>query len=230
MLRRAIAAMLLAFGSAQPTMAQPLAAPPNPRFETVEYRADEAVRLVGRPGYATTIVLASDEQIESIALGDSSAWQATPSKSGSYLFVKPLGIADTNMTVVTNARTYVFELSVAEDAPYIVRFNYPRPVGDISGEQAPALSAARYRLSGAHALRPVSIRDDGAHVFIEWPPQASLPAIYAVDDGGQETLLNGAMRDGRYVIDSINHRLVFRRDRLATFAERSLPKMRRERR
>jgi type IV secretion system protein VirB9 len=127
------------------------------------------------------------------------------------------------MTVVTNVRAYVFELSVSDDGPYLVRFRYPA-APSTTLETPPPTTVTRYRVHGARALAPLSITDDGTHVYIEWASNLALPAVYSVGDGGQETLLNGAMRGGRYVIDSINARLVFRRDKTVAFAERIPPK------
>ncbi|HWE98762.1 MAG TPA: TrbG/VirB9 family P-type conjugative transfer protein [Caulobacteraceae bacterium] len=211
----AFLALCLATG---PLAAQSVFVPPSDRFRTVDYRADGVVDLACRPAYVTTIAFASDEEIQSIAIGDSGAWQATPSKSGNYLFLKPLASGTTNMTVVTNARTYVFELSVSGDGPYLVRFRYPTPAATAS--EAPPALVARYRVHGARALEPITIADDGTHVYIDWAPNLALPAVYSVGDAGKETLLNGAMRGGRYVIDSINPRLVFRRDKAVAFADR----------
>ena len=47
-----------------------------------------------------------------------------------------------------------------------------------------------------------------------------MPAIFAVDSEGHEHLLNGAMRDGRYVIDSVPTALLFRLDALTATATR----------
>ena len=52
------------------------------------------------------------------------------------------------------------------------------------------------------------------------PPSSTLPAIYAINDAGKETLVNGMMRDGRMVIDSVQQKLVFRIDNRKATAER----------
>ena len=80
--------------------------------------------------------------------------------------------------------------------------------------------AGRYRLSGARALRPSRISDDGIHTYIEWPREAALPAVYSLDERGQESLVNGMMRDDLFVIDAVVRRLVFRIDRDVARAER----------
>ena len=106
--------------------------------------------------------------------------------------------------------------TIAPDAPFAVRFQYP----DAQPAQPATADLRRYRLSGARALRPVAISDDGVRTSIEWKPDQTLPAVFAVDDQGQEVLLDGQMRDGRYVIDAVHDTLVFRLDRQTARAVR----------
>ena len=191
----------------------------DPRVQSVEYSADQVVVLQAAPGYQIMVEFAPDERIENVALGDSGAWQATPNKRGDHLFVKPVqGGVTTNMVVLTDARTYAFELRPvygASEMAFTVRFTYP---GTAQAESATETAAAdarrgRYRLTGDLAIRPSGIDDDGAKTYIEWPASATLPAVYSVDAKGKEALVNGNMRDGIFVIDSVMPRLVFRLDR-----------------
>jgi len=212
-------ALLIAAFAAQ---AQP--GPGESRVQTVEWHADQIVPLQVAAGYQLMVEFAADEHIESVAVGDSGAWQVTPNRNGDRVFVKPLqGNLSTNLTVVTTARTYTFELSPlygpSADMPYVVRFTYP--AADATAEAEPAgTMAGRYRLSGVRALRPSRISDDGIHTYIEWPREAALPAVYALDDRGRESLVNGMMRDDLFVIDAVVPRLVFRIDRDVARAER----------
>ena len=81
------------------------------RIRTQAYSADQIVRILGKAGIQSTIEFAPDERIENVAVGDSSAWQITPNRRASLLFVKPLAARSrTNMTVVTDRRTYMFDL------------------------------------------------------------------------------------------------------------------------
>jgi type IV secretion system protein VirB9 len=206
-----------------PAFAAPEQPPPTlgSRIQSIEYRSDQVIPIQVAPGYQLMVEFAADERIESVAVGDSSAWQVTPNHGGDRLFIKPLqsGLA-TNLTVVTSARTYTFDLNPGSiDAPYVLRFTYPGanetaeadPVGAVEG---------RYRLSGARSLRPSRISDDGVHTYIEWPRESSIPAIYAVDERGEESIVNGMMRDDLFVIDAVVRRLVFRIDRHVARAER----------
>ncbi len=228
-MRLALAALLLALApAALGAQVRPQPGAGDPRIQTVLYDPDQVVQLQGAPGYQIAVELASDEQIENVAVGDSAAWQVTPNRRGDHLFVKPIvaGVT-TNMTVVTSARVYLFELTPLSGAltemPFTVRFRYP---GDTAAEAASQAApiAANYRVSGTRALRPSRIGDDGTHTYIEWPEDTSLPAVYAIDARGQEALVNGGMRDGLFVIDGVPQRLVFRIDQHVARAVRVPPR------
>ena len=193
----------------------------DPRIQSVMYDANQVVQLQVPTGYQLTVEFAPDERIENVAVGDSGAWQVTPNKRGDRLFLKPLQGATTNMTVVTDARTYVFELSPgsAGSAPYIVRFQYPPPPAPAEAGPA-AVEPGRYKLTGSSDIRPDAISDDGAKTYIMWRDSQTLPAVFVIDRDGKETLADGAMRDGRYVLDSVNDKLVFRLDKKVASAVR----------
>lgn len=221
-----LALALAAAPAAAAAQVRPQPGSGDPRLQTVDYNEEQVVQLEVAAGYQLTVELAPDEQIENIAVGDSGAWQVTANHRGDRLFIKPLqsGTA-TNMTVVTNVRHYAFDLvpsyAGSGGGAYYVRFHYPGAANDEeAAATAQALPEGRYRLTGARSLRPSAISDDGRRTFIEWPATTPLPAVYGIDALGRETLINGAMRDGQYVIDEVLPRLVFRVDRRAARAER----------
>jgi type IV secretion system protein VirB9 len=220
-----LAALIALAPAALSAQVHPTAGSGDPRIQNVLYDADQVVQLQGTPGYQIDVEFAADEAIENVAVGDSAAWQVTPNRRGDHLFVKNLisGVT-TNMTVVTSARTYYFELAPLSggEMAYNVRFRYPN--AQAAAEETPANIEGRYRLSGAQALRPSRIADDGVHTYIEWPHEASLPAVYALNNQGQETLVNGGMREGLFVIDGISQRLVFRIDSEVARADRVSPR------
>ncbi len=217
---------------------QPQPGAGDPRIQVVDYDEDQVVLLQAAPGYQVTVEFGADERIENVAVGDGGAWQVTANRRGDFLFVKPIQGVGTNMTVVTDARTYLFELAPlygpSADMAYTIRFRYPgdeAPAGQ-GGEtpdEAPGVGTVegRYRVSGDRALRPTGISDDGVHTYIEWPPERALPAVYSVDERGGESLVNGMMRDDLFVIDSVVPSLVFRIDRQEARAVRVAPGARR---
>lgn len=184
------------------------------------------------------IELSPDEQVQSVALGDSSAWQVSANKEGDRLFLKPsLPNVSTNMTVVTSVRIYNFDLAsipeLTPDIPYTVKFRYPATKARAEDGQYVDVAAAtkrisRYKVSGSKQLWPSGMTNDGEHTFIVWPIRAAIPAVYAVDAKGQDTMVNGMMgTDDVYVIDGVPDRLSFRIDNNVAYAERIVPKRKR---
>lgn len=219
----------LTLGVAAHAQVRPQPGSGDPRLQTVDYRPDQVVQISGAVGYQLAIELAPDETVRSIALGDTGAWTATVDKNGNRLFLKAL-IANvlTNMTVVTDVRTYAFDLEglsqASSTAPYTIRFNYPSVPAmgmfPVPGGMAPAKMTGGYRVRGDRAIRPSAISDDGNRTYIEWPADTPLPATYIRESGGRETLANGYMRGQFYVIDSVETHLVFRLDREVARADR----------
>ncbi len=216
----------LALCAAAPATAQvrPNPGAGDPRIQTVDYDASQVVQIAAAPGYQVTLQFGADETIENVAVGDSGAWQVSANRSGANLYIKPLQGVPTNMTVVTNVRVYLFDLvplpGPTPDMAYTVRFNYPAATAPQQSAEAELVVEGRYRLSGERTLRPSRISDDGQHTYIEFPREAAIPAIYAVDERGNESLVNGMMRDDLFVIDSVVPRLVFRIDQHTAQATR----------
>lgn len=102
------------------------------RIRTLVYNANEVYELKFYYNYQSFIEFSQDEEIEMISIGESFAWRLTP--AGKRLFIRPLEIAaHTNMTIITNKRTYHFDIrsdefngKADEDLVYTVRFFYPQ--------------------------------------------------------------------------------------------------------
>jgi type IV secretion system protein VirB9 len=213
----------------------PALAASDPRLRSVHYETDKVVSVQGRLGYQSMIEFGNGEQIENVAVGDSSAWQVTPNKRANLLFLKPLfGKAKTNMTVVTDQRTYLFDLSVASTgaALYNLRFTYgARPPGVPQQQEQrrrlayPTLLANasggtpvvahpkvnyEWKAKGKKDILPTRTYDDGRAVYLQWNAGVPMPAIYARDGEGRESLTNYRQVGGFIVIDQVPHALVMR--------------------
>ncbi len=144
MTRALFAAALLAMATSAAIPAAPALAQDARLVERL-YDPGEVVRIQGRANVQAVIQFGEDEAIENVAIGDSEKWQVTPNKRANLLFVKPLSDrAATNMTVVTNRHTYLFDLvaSPAHRNPlYILAFTYPEEPED-AAELAGAEGAA----------------------------------------------------------------------------------------
>jgi type IV secretion system protein VirB9 len=202
------------------------------RIRTQVYNSDQIVRILGKPGIQSTIEFAADERIENVAVGDSSAWQITPNHRASLLFVKPLvAHSRTNMTVVTNRRTYMFDL-VAEGkagaAVYALKFSYPNEkvveepakataqVVAAAQSQAPAATLTADKLhfdwksKGTGKLLPERVFDDGTSLYLVWGKDTPLPAILTVSEDRKEGPVNYRMSGEYIVINPIPANLMLR--------------------
>lgn len=221
------------------------------RLLTHRYNAEEVVRVQGKLGVQASIAFADDELIENVAIGDSASWQVTPNKRANLLFVKPLSPrARTNMTVVTDRRTYFFDLvSAAGGAPlYVLRFTYPdeprlnpsrpgtAPAQAMNAEEAqaaatppaeaqpdPAKLNFAWRARGKEKLLPSRIYDDGTSTYLTWPAKALLPAMQIKDDKGVEGPVNYAVRGEVLVVEGVPDVIVLRSGKEVAELQRLAP-------
>jgi type IV secretion system protein VirB9 len=205
-------------------LAMPLQAEDR-RLVSRQYNPNEVIQLDGQAGVQASIAFAEDEHIENVAVGDASSWQITPNKRANLLFVKPLAArARTNMTVVTDRRTYFFDLVAAPTSRpvYLLRFTYPgeaKPT--VQQADTPALSEEEVRLAegekpvdpaqlnfawakrGDAKLLPAQVYDDGKAVYLSWSQGISMPAILIRDEKGTEGPVNYAVRGDVIVIEGV---------------------------
>lgn len=225
MIRVAIIAALLAAPAALPVHAQ------DGRLQTVKYDAKAVVKVQGRRNFQSMIEFGADERIENVAVGDSAAWQVTPNKRANMLFVKPiLPDARTNMTVVTDQRTYLFDLvtAPAKGSPYYaLRFTYPEGlrIKPLPGavETAPVLEARAapptapplrlhygWTAQGDAGVLPSRTYDDGITTYLAWPEKTLLPAILTPGPDGAEAPVNFATVGDVIEIDQVHPVLILR--------------------
>lgn len=201
----------------------------DPRLASRRYNANEVVRLEGKTGVQAAIAFADDEHIENVAIGDSASWQVTPNKRANMLFVKPLSAnARTNMTVVTDKRSYVFDLAASPAARpvYVLRFTYPaepksaaQPALALNGAEALALAKPpvdpaalnfAWGTKGKPTLLPQRVYDDGDSTFMSWPAGQPVPAILVKNEAGVEGPVNYAVRDDVIVVEGVPAMIVLR--------------------
>lgn len=83
----------------------------DPRVRIVDYNPLNVVKLATFYGVSTHVQFGEGETIRDVAVGDDQAWKVVP--RGNHLFIKPQAEkADTNVTVITDRRTYQFALVV----------------------------------------------------------------------------------------------------------------------
>ncbi len=230
-----IALLLAAAPLTTPRAAEtPAPGPVDPRIRTIDYDPDQVVVLHGYLGYQLTLEFAPDERIENVAIGDSLAWQVTPNKRATLLFLKPVDRAATNMVVVTDRRRYTFDLVASSlgksgalygQAPYVVRFRYPNEAPAVVVNVPPPPPETRpdlthdnfaYSYVGARSNLPVRVFDDGHDTYFEWAPETAVPALFVVGPDGKEGLVD-TFTKGKYVVaGQVAARFVLRNGREMT--------------
>jgi type IV secretion system protein VirB9 len=220
----AVALLAIAPGVARPAVT-PAPGPGDPRIRVVAYDPNEVVELRAAIGYQMTLEFGPGERIENVSIGDGLGWQVTPNHKANLLFLKPLDVnSATDMTVITNLRRYVFDLSARRPAKhgdrsliYRLRFEYPEPfVAVAEPRPAPPPAPPRdvnhaYHFEGSAVNLPQRVFDDGRATYFAFPPTADYPAIFAVDPDKREAVVNTAIHEGYVVVDRLAGAFVLRR-------------------
>jgi type IV secretion system protein VirB9 len=200
------------------TMALPAAAADR-RIATRLFNADEVILIDGQAGVQASIAF-------------SASWQITPNKRANLLFVKPLSArARTNMTVITDRRTYFFDLVASPTSRplYMLRFTYPaEPKAEVQQASLPPLNAEEARVAegekpvdpatlnfawtkkGDAKLFPVQLYDDGESTYLSWTAGVSQPAILVRDEKGAEGPVNYAVRGDVIVVEGVPSTILLR--------------------
>jgi len=198
--------IVLFLGFAIPSFAisQPIAV--DSRIKTLVYSENEVFRVVIHYGWQTVIEFAENEEVQTISVGNNYAWQITPLDR--RLFIKPLEEnIFTNMTVITNMRTYQFEIqsksfSYARDdeLALVIRFFYPDSEDDkilpeveerVATEQIPIEKPFNYNytMSGPNAVSLLEIFDDGIGTFFKF------------DGGSSKAMPRFQVKDGEKLME-----------------------------
>ncbi|QKV55688.1 P-type conjugative transfer protein VirB9 (plasmid) [Comamonas antarctica] len=189
---------------------RPLAA--DDRVKQVLYDPNQVYEIVGTYGYQTSVEFAADEKVKVVSLGDTIAWQTVPYQN--RLFLKPVEPnAATNLTVLTDKRTYYFTLTSARKQAgmtFLVRFVYPgASVAVAASTQEPKRSVtlaepssrnSDYATSGDKTAIPLRrAYDDGQFTYFLFDQGAEIPSVYTVGPDGSESIVN-TRREGHYLV------------------------------
>ena len=203
----------------------------QPSIRYVRYSVDHIYHLRGRVGYEIDLQFSPEERFVGLGVGDSKAIKVAA--AANHLFIKPVvARVATDMTVLTNRRTYVFKYRVApvgasarNSVVYAMRFEYPRSTRRRSATQVRRRRVERalyqaehapphntdYWFCGSAALEPRAAWDDGAETHLVFPSREQLPAVFRLNADGSESLVNFHMRGAQMVIQGIARRWVLKR-------------------
>ena len=205
------------------------------RLKYTSYHKNAVVKYTGFVGIPSYIEFENGENINTILTGMQDKWQFEV--KGPKLFLKPLTEeGNMLMTIITNKRTYYFELRVAiASGPFDPRiafglmFKYPSEdqtgqtgnpgettIIQYNNKEKPNLSQPdkynfNYTMSGSDIISPVKVFDDGTFTYLEFKDKnATLPAVFGVDENGYEQILNFRYVGDYMIIESIFRTLTLR--------------------
>lgn len=199
------------------------------RIHVITYQPDEVYKFTGHYRYQSSIEFGQGEEIRTISMGDSTAWMLNP--TGNLLFLKPVeNDATTNMTIITNMRTYLFELHAKEtddisdkNLVFTMRFIYPdsdsvETVQHVTDSvPTPDLEDDRnkynfnYTIAGSDEVAPIRIFDDGEFTYFQFRDKnADVPAFFLVDKKGNEAIINYRTRGDYIVVERVAGRFTLR--------------------
>jgi type IV secretion system protein VirB9 len=203
------------------------------RIKVVAYDQNNVVTIHGSHFVSTAIYFGKSETILHVDIGDLLAWKASPSKDIPYaIFIEPqLPQSDTNMTVITNKRTYQFQLitrtddtSRSHDVIYALQFKYPDEEknqfeGELNNLQRSFLGNSvndavhwnyDYSFYGSKRIAPVQAVDNGTYTIFKFAKHEAVPAIFAVDAHQNESLVNFRVEGDYVFVQGVRHQYTFR--------------------
>lgn len=189
------------------------------KFRSYIYNPNDVYRYVGHYTYQSFVEFEEGETVGTISMGNPTLWLFE--HLGNRLFLKPVGEnkSETNMTVITNKRVYHFELMAKEakgindkDLVFVVKFVYPdekdknivefpkSPASDEPDMRDLSIYNFNYQYTGEKSIAPVKVFDNGEFTYFQFTKKnAEIPAIFTVDSGGFESLVNFRSA-GSYII------------------------------
>ena len=202
--------------------ARPASGHARPWWDGAVYRLDTA------PGRVSDIALQPGESLIAVAAGDTARWVIGDTTSGSgptrrtHILIKPAepGLR-TNLVITTDRRVYHLDLARGAIAMTGIAWTYPqdellalrRAQEALAAAEPVAAPIAVERLDFGYAItgdqppwRPVRAFDDGAQVFIEFPPgleSMEAPPLFVVGASGDVELVNYRKRGRYYVVDRL---------------------------
>lgn len=198
------------------------------RVQIFDYNPDTVYKVKTKLGYSSLIQLEDGEEVDEnsgLGMGDAKAWSLAV--KGKNIFFKPIAEnADTNIVLVTNRRSYAFQLSTTQDntSTYIARFKYPEEsrqsnpvklmpnylsvVGTDENNNDILIDAdinTNYIYRGEAVLKPTNAWDNGRFTYLKFAHAGDMPTVYRVLPDKSETLVNTHIEGDTLVLQEIGY-------------------------
>jgi len=204
------------------------------RIKTLVYNENEVFNVITHYGYQSNIEFGTQEEIDTISLGDKVPFQVIP--AGRRLFIRAQTVnARTNMTVITNKRTYQFDLASVpapvmpnEELVYVIRFYYPddkknsvipqiEGVNNVSYDNSGNLVGSpsvgynyKYTFTGSNNLAPLKVYDDGKTTYFKLRSMEKNDVLkfYTLDTSNKENLVYPRISGEYYTVNTVAERFL----------------------
>lgn len=211
------------------------------RVRAVVYDPQDVVRIPAFDGVSTHIRFADNEVVQVVAIGDEKAWHVV--SRGNHLFIKPReSHANTNVTVLTDKRAYQFLLAVQKPGRSVLAgnnlifslsFTYPEEekaeqekaarqaelAKRLDGMNTQSVRNTDYWVKGSDYVIPEAAFDDGRFITLSFAAGTDMPAVYEVDENGDESLINTHVKDNTLVVQRRLKNLMLRKGKAVALLE-----------
>ncbi len=200
------------------------------KFRSYIYNPNDVYRYLGHYTYQGFVEFQEGETISTISMGDPTLWIFE--RLGNRLFLKPVGEdgSETNMTVITNKHVYHFELMAKEakgitdkDLVFVAKFVYPDEKDKNIVEFAKSTPTDEpdmrdlsiynfnYQYTGEASIAPMKVFDNGEFTYFQFTKKnAEIPAIFAVDANGFESLINFRSAGSYIIVERVTPQFTLR--------------------
>jgi len=199
-------------------------------IQVYPYTKGALYQLYAAVNQVTDVALEPGEKLVSVSAGDTVRWVVGDTSSGEgkdaivHILVKPVGAdLETNLVITTDRRTYHLEMRSSQ-ATYMASVSWTYPGSELvslrksRADRDAATTAAtdvgvkleqlrfRYRIEGDAPWKPTQVFDDGAKVYIQFPPglaQSEAPPLFVIGPDGKPALVNYRVRGTTYIVDRL---------------------------
>jgi len=199
-------------------------------IQVYPYTKGALYQLYAAVNQVTDVALEPGEKLVSVSAGDTVRWVVGDTSSGEgkdvqvHILVKPVGAdLETNLVITTDRRTYHLEMRSSQ-ATYMASVSWTYPGSELvslkkSRAETDAATTAvpevgvklnelrfRYRIEGDAPWKPTQVFDDGAKVYIQFPPglaQSEAPPLFVIGPDGKPALVNYRVRGTTYIVDRL---------------------------
>ncbi|WP_283785333.1 P-type conjugative transfer protein VirB9 [Campylobacter jejuni] len=231
------------------------------RIAYAVYNANDVFQINAKNGYVSVLEFGTDERIINTATGFAEGWDLI--EKDNLLFIKPKAyktqlvqqennnigesqasqefVLDpnphdwkTNLIVITNLNTYVFDLKLVNqnnNATYKLSFSYPKKDLKAAKEFLEAQEQENIRRDlnkntiprnwdfymkvnkGSEDISPNFAYDDGVFTYLGFDNTKTFPAVFMYDNGKESILNTHIKKDGNYevlVIQKITKQILLR--------------------